>query len=130
MLTHAATHSAAPCRFIACVAVLAFLSNVAPLLFAKPFFITPRESVDGRLTSAPVALIADQQLFSLTRGDFNVRAFGTGYGPDGDIAYVVRGKFLSMRNRMLIMDRGGRKLGASPLDDPSRPRLDHAMCCC
>lgn len=105
---------AARARRLGCVlAGVAALSlvSIEPLVHAS-FFITPRESVDGRLTTAPVALVADQQLFSMTRGDFNVRAFGANYGPAGQVAYVVRGKFLSMRNRMLIMDPFGNKLGA------------------
>ena len=82
--------------------------------------------MDGHITTGPVALIADQNLFSFTRGDFKVYAHGNGLsyptgekgtgvsvpvdGLHGRLAYIVRGKAFTLRNRMLVMDPFGNKL--------------------
>ena len=36
----------------------------------------PMQSVDGRISSSTTALVVNQELFSFSRGDFDVRAFG------------------------------------------------------
>ena len=67
------------------------------------------QSVDGRITTAPVALVAKQKMSAYTGGDFEVRRV-TGANAIGDLAYVVRGKEFSIRGRALVMDPSGQKL--------------------
>lgn len=71
---------------------------------------TPKQSVNGMITTAPVALLAEQKMFSFTRGDFTVKAIGADHSPEGDAVFVVRGKLLSLHNPMLIMDQAGKKV--------------------
>lgn len=69
-----------------------------------------KQSVDGQITSSPVVLLAEQQMFSFTRGDFKVKAIGADHSPDGDAVFTVRGKMLSLRNPMVVMDKAGQKV--------------------
>jgi hypothetical protein len=68
----------------------------------------PQQSLDGRITAAQTALVADQHFFSWTRGDFDVRQYGGAYS--GNVAYAVRGKVFSFRGRMTLVDYSGQKV--------------------
>jgi uncharacterized protein YxjI len=70
--------------------------------------MTRSQSIEGKLTTGEVALVVDQNLFSFNRGDFSVHSVNAA-GADS-IAYIVRGKTLSLRNRMLVMDPTERKI--------------------
>ena len=55
----------------------------------------PMQSVDGRISSSTTALVVNQELFSFSRGDFDVRAFGPEH--TGEVAYIVQGKGFALQ---------------------------------
>ena len=68
----------------------------------------PPESIDGNITAAPMAMWADQEFWSWTRGDFNVFAIGNGH--HDELFYIVRGSMFSFHSRMTIFDPLGKKV--------------------
>lgn len=65
---------------------------------------TPEQAVGGTVTDAPTALIVKQKFFSWTGDDFKV------VDQAGAVRFIVKGKVLSIRDKMVITDHEGNKV--------------------